>query len=176
MYYVMQVSPHEEERATEWIKARVDDALYDECFYLTRVLRRKFKGNWNDYVQKLLPGYVFVETSEIRDFHTAIRKIPVMTKLLGRAGEPYSALNESEVRWLEQLKGQNGQVAVSFIRIMEDGEVKILSGPLIGLAGQIVKLNLHKRFAAVELELMGVKTTVHMGIEIVHPSESEDVC
>ena len=173
MYYCMQVSPYEEERVIEWVKVRVDAALYSEIFHLTRTMRRKFKGNWNDYVQKLLPGYVFVETAEIEEFHQALRRIPLMTKLLGRGGEAYSPLNASEETWLSQLKGANGEVAVSFIRIMEDGEVKILSGPLIGLAGQIERINLHKRYAAVAVELMGVRTTVHMGIEIVKPAESE---
>lgn len=170
----MHVSPHEEERVIEWIHARVDQALYNDCFFLTRVLRRKFKGNWNEYIQKLLPGYVFIETDEIADFHAALKEIPLMTNLLGRAGEPYSPLNASEEAWLSQLKGQNGEVALSFVRIMEDGEVKILSGPLIGMAGQIKKINLHKRVAVVETELMGVSTTLHLGIEIVKPAVSED--
>lgn len=173
MYYVMQVSPHEEERVTEWIRARVDESLFDECFFLTRTLRRKFRGRMTDYTQKLLSGYLFVETDRIEEFHDALKDIPLMTRLLGRGGEAYSPLNASEEAWLSQLKGQNGEVSVSFIRVMEDGSVKILSGPLVGLAGQIQKINLHKRIAVVEIDLMGVKTTIHMGIEIVHPAESE---
>ena len=172
-YYVMQVSPHEEQRALDWIKSRVEPSLYGECFHLTRYVRKKFKGKWHDVYQKLLPGYVFIETEDIEGLWLALRKIPVMTKLLGRGGDPYTSLNESETEWLLQLKGANGEVALSFIRVHENNEVSILSGPLTGMKGMIKKINLHKRVAEVEVNLMNQKITVYLGIEIVKPATGD---
>ncbi|WP_443029438.1 KOW motif-containing protein [Sporofaciens musculi] len=48
----------------------------------------------------------------------------------------------------------------------ENQRIKIISGPLKNLEGQIKKINLHKRIAIVEAEFMGNRTLLHLGIEI----------
>ena len=49
-----------------------------------------------------------------------------------------------------------------------------MSGPLINLEGQIKKVNLHKRTAAVEVEFMGSKTGIYLGIEMVGETEQTE--
>ena len=170
MYYVIQVSAHEEQKASEWIKGRVDPSLYSECFSLTRYVRKKFRGKWHNVHQRLLPGYLFIESNHAEELRLALRRIPIMTKLLGRGDDPFTPLNESETAWLMQLKGANGEVALSFVRVSENNEVTILSGPLEGMKGMIKKINLHKRIAEVGVNLMNQTVIVHLGIEIVRPS------
>lgn len=63
------------------------------------------------------------------------------------------------MRMMEKL--QNGlcdkgklEVEISKVAVEEGNQVRILSGPLMNLRGQIKKVNLYKRIAVVEMEFM----------------------
>ena len=61
----------------------------------------------------------------------------------------------------------NLEVEISKVTVEEGNQIRILEGPLKNLEGKIKKVNLHKRVAAVEMEFMGNKSVVHLGIELV---------
>ena len=76
------------------------------------------------------------------------------------------------VRVMEKFQDGTGEISVleaeiSRVAVEEGKQIKILSGPLKNLEGQIKKVNLHKRTAAVEVEFMGSKTVIYLGIEMV---------
>ena len=57
-------------------------------------------------------------------------------------------------------------VGLSKVAVGENQRIKIISGPLKNLEGQIKKINLHKRVAEVEVRLLGRRRTLYLGIEI----------
>ena len=59
------------------------------------------------------------------------------------------------------------EVELSRIAVGDDGQIRIISGPLKNLAGQIKKINLHKRIAVIETEFMGGRSRIYLGIEII---------
>ena len=59
------------------------------------------------------------------------------------------------------------EVGISKIAVEEGNQIRILSGPLKDLEGQIRKVNLHKRIAEVEMEFMGSRSVVYLGVEMV---------
>ena len=90
----------------------------------------------------------------------------------GRYGEYFTPLSEADVRTLKKLQnryGEKGNLEVEISEIVvEDGKrIRILSGPLRNLCGKIKKINLHKRIAAVEMEFMGNKRIIYLGIEML---------
>lgn len=173
MYYVIQVAPGKEAEAELYITERVAEELYSSCFHPVRHVRKKFRGVWKDRYEKLLPGYVFISSENAEELYLALKRIPTMTKILGWHLEYIAALTQREAVWLEKLvsagKGGRitGEVPLSQIEIQENDEVKILSGPLIDMAGMVKRINLHRRIAEVEVEFMGRKTIIHLGIEMV---------
>ncbi len=172
MYYVMQVAPGMEDKTEILIRERVESSLYSSCFHPVRHVRKKFHGEWKDLHEKLLPGYVFIVSNFIEELYLELRQVPILTKLLGKDGELFSALHENEEKWLKRLtdpekKGTIGaEVALSQILVEQD-TVTILSGPLKYMEGQIRKINLHKRMAEVEVEFMNRKTLIYLGIEMI---------
>lgn len=176
MYYVMQVAPGEEYKTELLIRERVIDSLYDNCFHPIRHVRKKFHGEWKDVYEKLLPGYVFIISDFVQELYLELRRIPVLTKVLGKDGEFFSSLNENEVQWLRELMGPGkqgqdvGEVALSQV-FMEQDTVKILSGPLKYMEGRIKKVHLHRRVAEVEVDFMNRKTQIYLGIEIIEKKE-----
>lgn len=180
-YYVVQVGPREEEKAEAHIRRIVPCGLYDRCFHPTRLLKKKFHGKWVEVHEKLLPGYVFV-TSENPDLlYLHLKKIPLLTRILGKDLEYFVRLSGQEEAWLKKLLGRSGaksagkkeckednsEVGLSQIEIREGNEIRIVSGPLKDMEGMVRKINLHKMVAEVEVPFMGGRTVVYMGVEMV---------
>ena len=200
MFYVLQVAPGTEDRTEALIRGRVESGVYSRCFHLLRHVRKKYRGEWKNVHEKLLPGYVFVTSGSAMGLYQELKRVPMLTKVLGRDGELFVALREGEVEWLEALLGlENGmegdesnsgiqtnmaadmedavsadscaiEVGLSQV-LVENERVVILSGPLKNVEGRVRKYNLHKRVAEVEVEFMGRKTVIYLGVEIVERKE-----
>lgn len=173
MYYVIQVAPGKEADTEVYITKRIEPEVYSSCFHPVRHVRKKFHGEWKDRHEKLLPGYVFMNSENAEELYFALKRVPMLTKLLGRDLEFFTALTDQETEWLEALVPVDqdgkitGEVPLSQIKVTENDEIKILSGPLQDMAGRVKRINLHKRIAEVEVEFMGRIITIHLGIEMV---------
>lgn len=167
-YYVIQVAPGEEARTEALIKARVDGRLYGQCFHPMRHVRKKFHGEWRDCHEKLIPGYVFVTSSRVEDLYQELKRVPTLTKVLGHSdGELFIPLAAGEAEWLEKVTTDGMEVPLSRVQVSEGDAVTVLEGPLKDMEGHIKKINLHRRIAEVEVDFMGRKTVIHLGIELV---------
>lgn len=179
MYYVIQVAPGKETDAELYITERVAEELYSSCFHPVRHVKKKFRGEWRDKHEKLLPGYVFINSENAERLHESLKGIPMMTKILGWHLEYITPLTDGETAWLEALVAVRqdgkitGEVPLSQIEISENDEVRILSGPLTDMAGMVRKINLHKRIAEVEVTFMGRRTVIHLGIEMIEKKEEQ---
>ena len=173
MYYVIQVEPGKEKETEIYITKSISSELYASCFHPVRHVKKKFHGEWKDKREKLLPGYVFISSEDAEEMYFALKRIPMLTKLLGRDIGFFTALTGQEAEWLEALVsvGQDGtiigEVPLSQIEVNENDEVRILSGPLRDMEGRVKRINLHKRFAEVEVEFMGRMIILHLGIEMI---------
>lgn len=78
--------------------------------------------------------------------------------------ESLRSMEDSEKYWKHQ---DTPIVGLSKVIVGDDRKIRIVSGPLKNLEGQIKKINLHKRIAVVEAEFMGNRSLIHLGIEIV---------
>ena len=167
MFYVIQVSPAKEAQTEAKIEKEIKDRLQVTCFHLTRKIKKKFRGTWHDVTQKLLPGYIFIDTDQMEELYGELKKIPMLTKLLGREDDLFISLNPEEEAWVRRLISQGTDVPISRIGFDEGDRVVILSGPLMDMEGQIKKYNLHRRTAEVEVDFMGNKTVIFLGIDVV---------
>lgn len=172
MWYVMQVSPGQENRTVLHVEKVVPKAVLESSFVPVRRLKKKFHGSWHEVTEKLFPGYVFLVSEQPQLLYEELRQIPSLTRVLGRCGEYFTPLPGKEVRMMEQLRdgmgaSRNPEVGISSIAVGEGNRIRILSGPLVNLEGQVRKVDLHKRIAMVEVEFMGRQSLVHLGVEMV---------
>ena len=184
MDYVIQVAPGTEDKTEMLIRGKVKANTYTRCFHPVRHMRKKFHGEWRDLYEKLLPGYVFIISQSIRELYGELRRVPALTKLLGKEGDLFISLAEYEIEWLEQIVSLRrneprtdadcAEVGLSQVMVTEENRVMVLSGPLKGIEGRIRKMNLHKRVAEVEVDFMGRKMIVYLGIEIVRTRTIEN--
>lgn len=84
-------------------------------------MKKKIHGEWRGICEKLLPGYVFVETDAPEEFYKNLVKIPRLTKMLGKVYNEaitawdFEELAPEEVGWLTKIMscGENGEVSLS---------------------------------------------------------------
>ena len=180
MCYVIYVGAGKESDAEACIRNQVPRDLYGSCFHPKREMRKKLRGIWIDYVERLIPGYVFVTSDKIQDFYASIRRIPAFLKLLGIDDFACAALTGDELDWLKKLIGDfeedlallDRTAGLSQIGFDENDRAVVLSGPLKDMEGRIVKLDLHRRTAEVEVEMMGRSVSLYLGFEILQKTEA----
>lgn len=185
MIYVIQVRSGKEAETKEFMEALIDRALLSDVFYPTRLMNKRFHGQWTEVREKLIPGYLFVESEKPGELHKELKRIPRLTKMLGTertSGKEeivFKELSKEEVDWLEKMMGGKDnqymdpklrhEVGLTLVDVEETSEgrkITILEGPLKNVEGNIRKYDLHRRRAEVEVELMGLKTILYMGVVI----------
>ncbi|MCR5727132.1 MAG: hypothetical protein K6G24_06670 [Lachnospiraceae bacterium] len=186
MYYVLYTTSGLEEKTENYIKKLVPGNLYVRCFHPVRHMKKVFRGSIKDIYENLIPGYIFVESDRFMDFYDELKRNPIHTRVIGKdqSGKDieFYALSDDEVDWLNKLTGMyllaerkkkdvEEKVVAEISKIdFKENDIVVLSGPLQNVEGKIIKFNLHKRRAEVEIDFMGRKTVVFMGIEFMKKS------
>ena len=136
-------------------------------------VEKNFKKQGKTILEKQLmfPGYLFVETKreggEFYDLvHPVIRLSPNIIRVLGKGGTESMMVTDGERKALETILGQKREIEISE-GIIEGDHVKIIRGALKGFESQIIKVNRHKQEAVIELDILGAKRAVTVGLEIV---------
>lgn len=144
-----------------------DDAL-QESFAPETELMRHVAGEWQLKRRLLFPGYLFFVTSDVEALHDGLAKVPALTKLLGANGEEksFSPLTEQEKDWLSAFMDNTHVVRMSEGYIAGD-KVKVTRGPLMGMEGDIRKIDRHKRRAYLDITLFGRTVPTSVGLEII---------
>ena len=177
MYYVIYVNARNESGAKELIGRYIPDSLYSDCFYPVRLMKKKLRGRWTIVHERLIPGYIFIESNDVKALYKELRKLPMFLRLLGKEESEEDIdiypLSDEEVRWLKVLsqgkdtKENKHLIELSRVGFDENDEIIVLDGPLLGLQGKIKKINLHKRVAEVELKFMNQDVIFFLGIDII---------
>ncbi|MBD5550280.1 MAG: hypothetical protein HDQ96_03760 [Lachnospiraceae bacterium] len=167
MWCVMHVEDGEEKRTERFLEKFLEDEICDSCFHLTRFRRKKYGGKWQTVQEELLPGYVFIATDEPEKLHKALKRTPEY-RLLGSDDAHVSVLEGAEADFIKRIAEsgkKSGEIALSKIRVLKDGRVEILSGPLCYMEDLVSKIDLHKRTAEIETDFMGQKKRLYLGVE-----------
>ena len=131
---------------------------------------------WTEVKDILLPGYILVDTPDPWDFKERCAKngSALSFHLIGRTqsagrdkiGDDYEPdefipVTDAELNLIRSLCGEISK------GVKEGSRVRIISGPLVGLQGAVVKLNPHHRCALVRLEMFGRNLDIWLSFEII---------
>lgn len=97
---------------------------------------------------RLLPGYVFFDAESEPDWER-IRRFSGVLKVL-RYEDGYCALRGEDLRFLEWLKRYDGVVDVSCV-IKVGTKIAFVSGPLVGMEAQVLKVNKSRKQVQIAL-------------------------
>lgn len=164
MWYVLWVETGKEHKVRGIIESQVPAETYERIVIPQKRIPKKFKGEWKEVQSVLFPGYLFVVAEHITEFAEALNAVPEFTQML-KADDEIAAIYPEEEASLKRLVDADEIVEMSQ-GIIEHDEVKILSGPLMGMEGIVKRINRHKRTAVIELGLFERVLQVEVGLEI----------
>jgi len=160
-----------EEKLVQTLKERLNAEDYLP-FVPTKEMPYRSRGIVYKIRKPLFPGYVFVQT-EIEPNLIEEK----LAKALENVKDIYSILHygddkkdvvlreEERLHW-EHLFDADFCV-VGSVGFIEGDAIWITSGALVGLEGQIKKINRHKRQAIVEMEMLGARREVAVMLEVL---------
>lgn len=166
MWYVVQVVGGREKHVLALMQKLVAGDLLQECFIPQYEIMRKTQGVWKKRVEVLIPGYLFVVTDQPERLMVELRKVPAFTKLLGN-NDVFTPLSDQDVSFFETFTEPCYRTITMSEGVIEGDGIVILRGPLMHQMGLIKKIDRHKRLAYLEMNIMGRKKIVKLGLEIV---------
>lgn len=167
MWYVVQTCGGEEEKTADMIRKEVSSWCIEDCFIPKRERMKKFHGCWNKVEEILFHGYVFVISEQPEGLYRELQRIPKLTKILGRDKDYFVPLNEEERQFIWGIGDEKHKTGISKVEIVEGKGVRVVDGPLKDYEGKMVKVNLHKKEAKIQVEFMKRSIELYMGIELI---------
>ena len=165
-YYAIQVLT----RGEDDYKKRVAVASLDRTVFIPkRMLPVRRKGKVKKELLPVFAGYVFIESEDILDdldFYWLLRKTAGFIRFLRDNTAPMP-LNDRERLLLRHFMSFGEYADTSKVTFNENDRIVVLSGPLKGLEGQIVKVNRRKGRAKVKLDLCETGFLIDLGFETV---------
>lgn len=165
MWYVIQVRTRHEIEIVEECEEKVLRSG-EKAFVMRgeRIFHTNEEREIREYI--LFPGYVFIDTrSDTDDLRIRLRNVKQMTKLLSAGGE-FSPIHPEEESFLKEIGGEEHFVRYS--KGFKDGDqIVVTDGALLGKEGRIKWIDRHNRVAGIEVELLGRKVTVKLGLGLV---------
>ena len=164
MLYVIQVRAGSENAVIRECKAKISTKVLTDVYVPTREERIKVQGKWTKKQRVLFPGYVFVESDEVKELYHQLQLVERFTRFISVDREPLT-VTQDEMQLIDRLVNSEHVMEVSE-GIIEGSMVVIRRGPLKGLEGMITKINRHKRKAWIETSMFGRMQVIEVGLEI----------
>jgi transcriptional antiterminator NusG len=132
-----------------------------------RNLRIKRRGVWQDSLAPIFPSYIFIEAESIEpDSYRKLRYTPGFIRFL-LANNNIVPMEKKDQDLLNHFLGYGEIVDKSFVVFDADKRIRVVSGPLKGLEGRIVKVDRRKGRAKVKLEMYRDSFNVDFGFEVL---------
>jgi len=166
-YYAMQVKTQGEEKFIRRFKAQNPEITLP-LYFPQRCLDIRKGGKLTPSRLPVFPGYVFLELGEndnILEHQWAFRRTDGFYRFL-RSNQDIAPLQNRDL-----------EIVLHFIRyplagkskvyFNENSRIVVLSGPLSGLEGKIIKVDKRKERAKIKLDLYGDSFSIDMAFEVL---------
>ena len=170
-YIVTTYSGYENSVKTDLERRRVsmnmEDQIYQVLIPEETVEVVDKKGNKKQKVNKLFPGYVFVEMEVDGEMDEKawfmVRNTPKVTGFLGSSGggtKPVPVTNDEMNRILNKL----GMITKAKSELEKGDKVEVVSGAFAGQITEVVNVNEEKGIVTVLIEIFGSATPTELDI------------
>lgn len=176
-WYVLRTVSEKEQQAVGLLERAVPHELWTYC----RVLRKTkvFRSGGRLYLleELMFPGYLFIKTAYPEDLARKLETVRKFPQIAGRktgSKPPGKAVAHTEIIpvempdlvFLQNICGEELQKVMGVTRISlgQNNRITRADGVLENYLDKVVKLNLRKRFAIVEVELFNRRQEVLFGL------------
>jgi transcriptional antiterminator NusG len=163
-WYVVQVITGKEQQAKDWIIRQGIKAIVPE-----RLMSERINGRWQLKLRIIFPSYVFLITDMEARIYYVIKDAPGVIKILKDSNGPIPIVEE-DVNLILRLTKEGDPLGLSEV-FVEGSKITVISGPLMGLEGNIAKLDARRRRAKVNISFMGDIRIVELPVNIIKKLE-----
>jgi transcriptional antiterminator NusG len=166
-YYALQVKTRGEQKFIRRFKAQNPDITMP-LYFPQRCLDLRRGGKITPTQLPVFPGYVFLELSEyenILDHQWAFRKTEGFYRFL-RSNQDIAPLQNRDLELVLHFI-RHPVAGKSKVIFDENSRIAIISGPLYGLEGRIIKVDKRKERAKIKLDLYGDSFCIDMAFEVL---------
>ncbi|MCI8418109.1 MAG: antiterminator LoaP [Lachnospiraceae bacterium] len=168
IWYAVYCPIQQEQKVLQICKEHLSQDALQDAFVFTYDRMRRYEGDWHLERQRMFPGYVFLESTNLEQLNKEIEKVSYLKKILLGDGT-LTSLQEREEMFLRRFCGEVHHFGMSrgYIR---DGRTFVTEGPLRGQEQLIRKIDRHKRIARVSIPTVGCCREIQVGLEIMSKS------
>ena len=163
-FFVIQVRTGKEQ---QYIKQadKVLRAPEQRLYWPRRALRIRRQGKWKDSVAAIFPGYLFLEAESISPpLYGALKRISGFLRYL-KDNQHIEPLNARDREILMHFLSYGEVVQRSRVFFDQDNRIRVISGPLKGMEGRVVKVDRRKGRARIRLELYEDSFLIDFGFD-----------
>jgi transcriptional antiterminator NusG len=173
-YYAMQVKTRGEEKFIRLFRAQ-NPGITVPLYFPQRALDLRRGGKIIPSKLAIFPGYVFLELGEedsIYALQWVFRRTYGFYRFL-RSNQNITPLQNRDLELVLHFIKEVGPLAgKSKVYFDENSRIVVLSGPLSGLEGRIVKADKRKGRAKVKLDLYGDSFNIDLAFEVLEKART----
>ena len=168
-YYALQVKTRGEEKYMRLFRAQHPEITLP-MYFPQRSLDIRRRGKMVPSKLAIFPGYIFLELSDDDDIlkcQWAFRRTEGFYRFL-RSNQNIMPLQNRDLELILHFIKKVGPLAgKSSVYFDENSRIVVLSGPLSGLEGRIVKIDKRKGRAKIKLDLYGDSFCIDLAFEVL---------
>lgn len=166
-WYVLQCRPGQEAAILDSCRKHLSCYALDEAFVFRGKRLLKSEGVWRLVDKYLFPGYVFLQSSQPGALSKELEEYRSFLRVIEESGYLISVYQDEEEA-LKRLFGEKHFLEMSYgYKDKAKGVSYITDGPLTMMREKIVKIDWHRRYAQLEVEVTRKKVVVWAGVDIV---------
>ena len=171
VWVVAQVNVGKEDEVRQTCADMVSKDILEDVFVPKHVRLKKYKSEWRRETRPLYSGYVFMVTKDPLALEKALIKVPGRHRLL-KADDVILTVSDEEKAFINRIAGRDNIVEIS-TGYKEGDRIKIVSGPMVGLEGDIIHVDRHKRLVTINMTLFGRSVKTTLGLELTYKQPEE---
>ena len=178
-YYVLQVMTGEEKKYIGLAKVNFKLDLptvdvKDSLLWPRRKLTIRKNGVERESLAPIFPGYLFFEAEELTsEIHWILRRTAGFVRFL-KSNQNIEPIMGTDKELLLHFLHFGEIVEKSNVWFDENKKIRVLSGPMKGLEGRIIKVDRRKKRAKISLSLYEESFTIDFGFEILGKIEGHE--
>jgi len=165
-WYALFVQSGNELAAQKWLNVILNHN-FSSIVPRRRLLEKKLNVS-KEVVKTIFPGYIFINTDMSPEIYYYLKKIPHFIKIL-HYDSFYSEIPQNEIDIILKLTSQSEIIDFSEVSVT-NSKITVLSGPLKNNEYIIKKIDKRKQRASINLNIMGEKKKIDIGIKVVSQS------
>jgi len=163
-FFVFQVQHGSEGRLLGFAE-RHDRVIRDALVWPRRRLQTRRQGRWQTTEAPVFPGYLFLRVADLAEgVYRAVRELPGFRRFLP-SNASATPLGPRDAELLSHFLSFGEVVGSSVAYFDADRRIRVVSGPLKGMEGRIVKVDRRKGRARVRLDLYDDSFLIDFGFQ-----------